>query len=61
MEHYTFIHPTPGLKTDLDDPKYANFYWTDHSDARLQEFLQDWVLKDMESDRPVSAGHFLVR
>jgi alpha-L-fucosidase len=48
MEHYTFIRPTPGLKTDLDDPKYANFYWTDHSDARLQEFLQDWVLKCME-------------
>ena len=23
-------------------------YWTDHSDARLQEFLQDWVLKCME-------------
>ncbi|MGD0799418.1 MAG: alpha-L-fucosidase [Acidobacteriaceae bacterium] len=48
MEHYTFIRPTPGLKTDLDDPKYANFYWTDHSDARLTEFLEDWVLKSME-------------
>jgi alpha-L-fucosidase len=48
MEHYTFIRPTPGLKTDLDDPKYANFYWTNHSDTRLQEFLQDWVLKSME-------------
>ena len=48
MEHYTFIHPPPGVKTDLDDPKFANFYWTDHSDARLQEFLQDWVLKSME-------------
>jgi len=48
IEHYTFIHPPPGVKTDLDDPKFANFYWTDHSDARLQEFLQDWVLKSME-------------
>ncbi len=48
IEHYTFIHPPPGVKTDLDDPQYANFYWTDHSDARLQEFLQDWVLKSME-------------
>jgi alpha-L-fucosidase len=48
MEHYTFVNPTPGLRTDVDDPKYANFYWHDHSDARLQEFLQDWVLKCME-------------
>jgi len=48
IEHYTFIHPPPGVKTDLDDPKFANFYWTGHSDARLQEFLQDWVLKSME-------------
>jgi alpha-L-fucosidase len=48
IEHYTFIHPPPGVKTDLDDPKFANFYWTNHSDARLQEFLQDWVLKSME-------------
>jgi len=48
IEHYTFIHPSPGLKTDLDDPKYADFYWTDHSDARLQKFLEDWVAKSME-------------
>ncbi len=48
IEHYTFIHPPPGVKTDLDDPQYANFYWTNHSDARLVEFLQDWVLKSME-------------
>ena len=48
IEHYTFIHPPPGVKTDLDDPNFANFYWTGHSDARLVEFLQDWVLKSME-------------
>jgi alpha-L-fucosidase len=48
MEHYTFVNPTPGLKTDVDDPKYANFYWHDHSDARLQEFLEDWVKKNIE-------------
>ena len=48
IEHYTFIHPPPGVKTDLDAPKFANFYWTNHSDARLVEFLQDWVLKSME-------------
>ena len=48
MEHYTFVNPTPGLKTDVDDPKYANFYWHNHSDARLQEFLEDWVAKNIE-------------
>ena len=48
MEHYTFVNPTPGLKTDVDDPAYANFYWHDRSDARLQEFLEDWVKKNIE-------------
>ena len=48
MEHYTFVNPTPGLKTDVDDPKYANLYWHDHSDARLQEFLEYWVKKNIE-------------
>jgi alpha-L-fucosidase len=48
MEHYTFVNPTPGLKTDVDDPKNANFYWHDHSDARLEEFLEDWVKKNIE-------------
>jgi alpha-L-fucosidase len=48
MEHYTFVNPTPGLKSDVDNPKNANFYWHDHSDARLQEFLEDWVKKNIE-------------
>jgi alpha-L-fucosidase len=48
MEHYTFVNPTPGLKTDVDDPKNADFYWHDRSDARLQEFLEDWVKKNIE-------------
>ena len=48
MEHYTFVNPTPGLKSDVDDPANANFYWHDHSDARLQEFLEDWVAKNIE-------------
>jgi alpha-L-fucosidase len=48
IEHYTFIRPKEGLKTDLDDPRYADFYWTDHSDARLQQFLENWVAKSME-------------
>lgn len=48
IEHYTFIRPTPGLQTDLDDPQFADFYWTTHSDARLRKFLEDWVAKSME-------------
>jgi len=48
IEHYTFVRPTPGLKTDLDDPRFADFYWIDHNDARLQRFLEDWVAKSME-------------
>ena len=48
MEHYTFVNPTPGLKTDVDDPKYTDFYWHNRSDARLQEFLEDWVKKNIE-------------
>lgn len=48
MEHYTFVNPTPGLKTDVDDPRNADFYWHDHSDARLQQFLENWVKKNIE-------------
>jgi alpha-L-fucosidase len=48
IEHYTFINPKPGLKTDLDDPRYADFYWTQHSDANVQKFLELWVAKNME-------------
>jgi len=48
IEHYTFIRPAPGLLTDLDDPRFADFYWTGHNDARLQKFLEDWVAKSME-------------
>jgi alpha-L-fucosidase len=48
IEHYTFIQPRAGLKTDLADPKFADFYWTDHSDANLQRFLELWVAKNEE-------------
>jgi alpha-L-fucosidase len=49
MEHYTFIDPVPaGTKTDLNDPAYADFYWVDHSDARLQKFFELWVAKNEE-------------
>ena len=48
IEHYTFIKPRPGLKSDLDDPRYADFYWTGHDDVRLQRFLELWVAKNVE-------------
>jgi alpha-L-fucosidase len=48
IEHYTFIQPKPGLATDLDDPKYADFYWTQHNDANLTRFLEIWVEKCVE-------------
>ena len=48
IEHYTFINPLPGLKTDLEDPRYATFYWVDHNDANLTRFLELWVEKNDE-------------
>jgi alpha-L-fucosidase len=48
IEHYTFINPPAGVKTDLDDPATQDFYWTEHNDARLQQFLELWVARNME-------------
>ncbi len=49
IEHYTFINPPPeGTKTDLNDPAYADFYWVEHNDARLQKFFELWVIKNEE-------------
>jgi len=48
MEHYTFVNPTLGLKSDVDDPANDNFYWHTHNDARLQLFLENWVAKNIE-------------
>jgi alpha-L-fucosidase len=48
IEHYTFIQPRAGLKSDLDDPRYADFYWTDHGDEQLEKFLGLWVAKNIE-------------
>ena len=48
IEHYTFIQPRKGLKSDLDDPGAADFYWTEHNDANLQKFLEVWVAKNLE-------------
>ena len=49
MNHYDFIHPLPGLKTDLYDPRYDDFYWVaNHSDTRYRDFLADWVARSCE-------------
>jgi len=48
IEHYTFVTQTPAMKTDLDDPKNADFYWHQHNDTNLQSFLEQWVAKDFE-------------
>lgn len=49
IEHYTFIQPLKDLKTDLFDPANDDFYWVaNHSDARLQAFLADWVARNVE-------------
>lgn len=48
IEHYTFVNPKVGLANDTADPKFADFYWTNHTDANLQRFLEWWVAKSME-------------
>ena len=48
IEHYTFIQPRPGLKSDLDDPEFADFYWNRHDDEALEKFLEIWVAKNIE-------------
>jgi alpha-L-fucosidase len=50
IEHYTFINQRPpaGMKSDLDDPRYADFYWVEHNDERLEAFLKLWVVKNYE-------------
>ncbi len=48
IEHYTFIQPRNGLKTDLDDPAADDFYWTRHSDEQLRKFLEIWIAKNVE-------------
>ncbi len=50
IEHYTFINQRPpdGMKSDLDDPAFADFYWVNHSETNLQRFLELWILKNYE-------------
>ncbi|HEX8341332.1 MAG TPA: alpha-L-fucosidase [Tepidisphaeraceae bacterium] len=49
IEHFTFIQPTKGLVSDLQDPKWADFYSVaDRSDAALEKFLKGWVAENFE-------------
>lgn len=49
IEHFTFINPTKGLKTDLDDPACADFYSvSERSPAACERFLADWVARNFE-------------
>jgi alpha-L-fucosidase len=49
IEHFTFIQPTKGLATDLNDPQWAGFYSVaDRSDAACEKFLANWVAENVE-------------
>jgi alpha-L-fucosidase len=48
MEHYSFMLPSPGLKTDLFDPQYADFYGPPRAGQPDQKFLDDWVARNLE-------------
>ena len=49
MEHFNFIRPLPGLKTDLYDPQWAGFYSVaDRSPAARQRFLGTWIATNKE-------------
>ena len=44
MEHFTFVKPLAGLKTDLYDPTWAPFYSVaDRSPEAYARFLASWV------------------
>jgi alpha-L-fucosidase len=51
IEHYDFIerHRMPAdMAHDLDAPGFDDFYWTNHSDERLVEFMAQWLRKNIE-------------
>jgi alpha-L-fucosidase len=49
MEHFDFVKPLPGLKTDLYDPATADFYSVaDRSPEARTRFLADWVARNKE-------------
>jgi alpha-L-fucosidase len=49
MEHYSFIRPKEGLKTDLADPEWVEFYSVaNRSPEAYARFLADWVARNKE-------------
>jgi alpha-L-fucosidase len=51
IEHYDFIERQRmplDMPHDLDSPGFEDFYWTNHSDERLVEFLTQWLQKNIE-------------
>jgi len=51
IEHYDFIETGKipmDVKTDLNSPGYEDFYWVNHSDKRLEEFMAQWIEKNIE-------------
>ena len=49
IEHFTFIQPTSGLATDLNDPEWKDFYSVaDRSDEACEKFLEKWVAENVE-------------
>jgi alpha-L-fucosidase len=51
IEHYDFIETAripADMKTDVNTPGFENFYWTNHSDQRLTEFMAQWIAKNVE-------------
>lgn len=50
MEHFNFIQSiAPGIKTDLEDPQWKDFYsWTDRTPERRDKFQQTWEAKQIE-------------
>ncbi len=51
IEHYDFIETRnipADMKTDLNTPGYEDFYWVNHSDERLSQFMAQWLAKNIE-------------
>jgi alpha-L-fucosidase len=48
MENYSFVRPLPDLKTDLFDPRYADFYGPPRQGFPDQRFRDDWVARNTE-------------
>jgi alpha-L-fucosidase len=49
IEHFDFINPAKDLKTDLEDPAWADFYSVaDRSEAARLRFMNDWLARNYE-------------